>query len=129
MFGGTLNFLVAATIPLSGDRLGAPHVAAPAVVRLRATMHPLLSDPWFAARLDAALAPYRHRFTHRQQAAFRQQMAWTFSTHPAARRILLRERPALAAILDAPPFTELGDDTPHPVREALCAAGAGRTRR
>src|SRR5262249_42080238 len=113
MIRGPLNFLGVATIPLSGQWLEAPHRAAPAAVRPGTTMHPLLSDPWFAAMLDAALARHRGRFTARQQAAFRQQIAWSFSTHPAARRILLRERPALAALLGSPPFAELGDEPPR----------------
>ncbi len=75
-------------------------------------MHPLLSDPWFVARLDAALAPHRHRLTTRQEAALRQKIAWTFSTHPAARRVLLRERPSLGAKIGAPPLSEAERDTP-----------------
>jgi hypothetical protein len=92
-------------------------------------MHPLLEDPWFAARLDAALAPFRDRFTERQQAALRQKIASIFSTHPAARRVLLRERPGLVATLGAPPFAAPAGDTPPSLHEMRCAAGTRSTPR
>lgn len=56
-------------------------------------MHPLLSDPWVAAEIDAALEPHRHALTPEQIEAFREKMAWTFANHPAAQRILERHRP------------------------------------
>lgn len=57
-------------------------------------MHPLLSDPWVAEKIEAALRRHGDRLTDRQKAAFREKMAWTFANHPAAQRLLAREHPA-----------------------------------
>ena len=56
-------------------------------------MHPLLSDPWVAEKIEAALRRHGGRLTERQKAAFREKMAWTFANHPAAQRLLGREHP------------------------------------
>lgn len=57
-------------------------------------MHPLRKDPWFAAQLEEALAQHRGALTPRQIEAFCEKMAWTFENHPAAQRILQRDRPS-----------------------------------
>ena len=46
--------------------------------------HPLLSDPWFAERIDKAVQKYGAGWTPEQVEAFREQMAWTLATHPRA---------------------------------------------
>lgn len=74
-------------------------------------MPTLLSDPWLSAMLDAATAPYRALWSAAAQQAFREQMALTFVTHPAARALLARARPALAAQL--PPLAP--DAAPAPL--------------
>jgi hypothetical protein len=55
-------------------------------------MHPLLRDPRVAAKIEAAIAPYRDRLTPEQIEIFRQKMAWTLATHPAAARLLRAEQ-------------------------------------
>lgn len=55
-------------------------------------MHPLLQDPRVAAKIEAAIAPYRDRLTPEQVEIFRQKMAWTLATHPAAARLLRAEQ-------------------------------------
>lgn len=56
-------------------------------------MHPLLADAWVAAQIDAAVAPYRDIWPAEAVAAFREEMALTLATHPAARRLLAEARP------------------------------------
>jgi hypothetical protein len=56
-------------------------------------MNLLLAEPWFHAMVDDALKAHRHALTAPQIAAFRRALAFTFETHPAARRILARARP------------------------------------
>jgi hypothetical protein len=56
-------------------------------------MHRLLADPWVAAQIDAAVEPYRRLWTEREVAIFREQMAETLATNPAA----------IAALRDAHP--------------------------
>jgi len=58
-------------------------------------MSPLLEDAWFVALLDHTIAKHGRQFTPRQVRAFREKMAFTFETHPIARRILVRARPDL----------------------------------
>lgn len=57
-------------------------------------MHPLLSDPWIAEKIEAALRRQGGLLTERQKAAFREKMAWTLANHPAAQRLVAREHPA-----------------------------------
>jgi hypothetical protein len=59
-------------------------------------MHPLLSDPWVAAQIDAAVAPYRDLWPPEAIEAFREEMATTLATHPTASRLLREARPKLA---------------------------------
>jgi hypothetical protein len=56
-------------------------------------MHPLLADPWVAAQIEAAIAPYRKLWPDAAIEAFREQMAATLATHPAAIRLLREARP------------------------------------
>jgi hypothetical protein len=67
-----------------------PRLPCPAG-RTIVAMHPYLSDPWIAEQIDAAIAPYRGKWTERQIEAFREKMAWTLASHPTARRLLARE--------------------------------------
>ena len=57
--------------------------------------HPLLSDPWVAAKIDAAVQKHGGRWTREQVEAFREQMAWTLATHPKAARLLEIARPSV----------------------------------
>lgn len=59
-------------------------------------MSSLLSDPWFAAKVEAVVARYRHLWTEDQVRAFREAAAWKLATHPEARRRLEEERAAEA---------------------------------
>ena len=56
-------------------------------------MHPLLADPWVAAQIDAAVAPYRKLWPPEAVEAFREEMARTLATHPTAARLLKEARP------------------------------------
>jgi hypothetical protein len=58
-------------------------------------MHPLLKDPWVAAQIDAATAPYRRLWTEDELQAFREQMAETLASHPEAARLLRLAHPGL----------------------------------
>jgi hypothetical protein len=55
-------------------------------------MSSLLSDPWFAAKVEEVVARYRHLWTEEQVRAFREAAAWKLATHPEARRRLEEER-------------------------------------
>jgi hypothetical protein len=57
-------------------------------------MHPLLADPWVAAQIDAAVAPYRKLWSPEAIAAFREEMATTLSVHPMASRLLREAAPS-----------------------------------
>jgi hypothetical protein len=57
-------------------------------------MHPLLADPWIAARVDAAVAPYVGRLSAGEIAWMREQLAETLSADPAAAKLLHRAKPA-----------------------------------
>ncbi len=57
--------------------------------------HPLLSDPWVAAKIDKAVLKYGQRWTPEQIEAFREQMAWTLATHPNASKLLELAHPAV----------------------------------
>jgi hypothetical protein len=56
-------------------------------------MHPLLTDPWVAARIDAAVAPFRGRISDRDLAFLRAQLAETLASDARAARTLARARP------------------------------------
>ncbi len=56
-------------------------------------MHPLLADPWVAAQIEAAVAPYRKLWPAEAIEAFREEMAITLATHPTAARLLKEARP------------------------------------
>jgi hypothetical protein len=59
----------------------------------------LLRDPWFQAMVEEAMTRHRHALTRSEIAAFRRALAFTFETHPTARRILARARPDLESRL------------------------------
>jgi hypothetical protein len=56
-------------------------------------MHPLLADPWVAAQIDAAIAPYRQLWPPEAITAFREEMASTLALHPMASRLLREAMP------------------------------------
>jgi len=56
-------------------------------------MHPLLADPWVAARIDAAVAPLQGRISARDLAFVREQLAETLASDERAARTLARARP------------------------------------
>ena len=56
-------------------------------------MSSLLSDPWVAAQIDAAVAPYRKLWPPEAVEAFREEMARTLETHPTMSRLLRETRP------------------------------------
>lgn len=58
-------------------------------------MHPLLADPWIAAQIDAAVAPYLGRLSSREVAFMREQLAETLSSDEHAARLLRRARPVV----------------------------------
>lgn len=53
-------------------------------------MHPLLEDPWVAAQIDAAVAPYVGRLPEEELAWMREQLAETIASDEKA--ALLRRR-------------------------------------
>lgn len=57
--------------------------------------HPLLSDPWVAAKIDAAVRKHGKRWTPAQIEHFREQMAWTLATHPRVAPLLETARPSV----------------------------------
>jgi len=56
-------------------------------------VHPLLADPWIAAQVDAAVAPYRGRLPEEELAWMRDQLAENLATDERAARLLRRARP------------------------------------
>ncbi len=58
-------------------------------------MHPLLADPWIAARIDAAVAPYVGRLPPDQVAWMREQLAETLASDETGKELLARAKPAL----------------------------------
>jgi hypothetical protein len=57
-------------------------------------VHPLLADPWIAAKVDAAVAPYAGRLPAEDLAWMRDQLAETLASNGRASRLLRRARPA-----------------------------------
>lgn len=60
-------------------------------------MHPLLSDPWVARRIDAALAPYQGKLSPEDLAFMREQLAELLATNEHAARLLRRAKPRPAS--------------------------------
>jgi hypothetical protein len=56
-------------------------------------MHPLLEDPWIAAEVEAAVAPYVGRLSDREVAWMRDQLAETLASDEHAMRLARRARP------------------------------------
>lgn len=56
-------------------------------------MNPLLDDPWIAARIEAAVAPYVGRLSDEQIAWMKEQMAASLEGHENAATLLHRARP------------------------------------
>jgi len=56
-------------------------------------MHPLLADPWVAARVDAAVAPYRSLLSSEDLAFLREELAERMSSDELLSLALRRERP------------------------------------
>jgi hypothetical protein len=57
------------------------------------TMHPLLEDPWIAAQVDAAVAPYEGRLSAEEVAWMRDQLAETLASDEKAALLARRARP------------------------------------
>jgi hypothetical protein len=58
-------------------------------------VHPLLLDPWIAAQVDAAVAPYVGRLPGREVAWMRDQLADTLASDASAAKLLRRSRPTI----------------------------------
>jgi hypothetical protein len=56
-------------------------------------MHPLLADPWVAARIDAAVSPYRALLSKDDLAFLREELAERLSSDERAALELRRARP------------------------------------
>lgn len=56
-------------------------------------MHPLLADPWIAAQVEAAVAPYVGRLSAGELAFMRDQLAETLASDDRAQRLARRTRP------------------------------------
>lgn len=55
-------------------------------------MHPLLSDPWIAAHVEAAVAPYVGRLSAGEIAWMREQLAETIASDERAQHLAWRAR-------------------------------------
>ena len=55
--------------------------------------HPLLSDPWIAEQIEAALAPYAGRLPARELDWMREQLAETLTQDEQASRLLRQAHP------------------------------------
>ena len=86
-------------------------------------MHPLLKDPWVAAKIDSATAPYRRLWTEDQLRAFREQMAETLASHPKAARLLRLAHPGL---VDQSSEIPIEDEAGPPAVEPTGKSGNGR---
>ena len=53
--------------------------------------HPWLEHPWMQAQLDAAVAPYRGKWTERQIRIFREKMVLALAASPATRSVIEQE--------------------------------------
>jgi hypothetical protein len=58
-------------------------------------VHPLLSDPWIAARVEDAVAPYVGKISAGEIAWMREQLAETLSSDPTAVELLRRAKPVV----------------------------------
>ena len=54
-----------------------------------------LEDPWIAARIEAAVAPYVGRVSAEELAWMKEQMAASLVEHEKAAKLLRRARPAV----------------------------------
>jgi hypothetical protein len=79
------------------------------------TVHPLLSDPWIAAQVDAAVEPYRRRLPPSEVEWMRDQLAETLSSDVRAQKLLGRVR---AGVVDRSGEVERGGAGARPVTEA-----------
>jgi hypothetical protein len=58
-------------------------------------MHPLLEDPWIAAQVDAAMAPYAGRLPEAELTWMRDQLAETLASDEKAALLVRRARPVV----------------------------------
>lgn len=91
-------------------------------------MHPLLADPWIAAKIEAAVAPYAGRLPPEELAWMRDQLAETLSSDERAAKLLRRVRPP--ELLESgevsridPAAATMGDPQTPPARKPPKAAG------
>ena len=99
-------------------------------------MHPLLADPWIAAQVDAAIAPYLGRLPASEVAWMRDQLAETMSSDERTAKLARRARPTVVAksgevlrgatgeILD--PGEQIPDSLPASVTPISAASAAKR---
>ncbi|WP_206079579.1 hypothetical protein [Polyangium spumosum] len=95
-------------------------------------MHPLLADPWVAARIDAAVAPYRDLLPSADVDFLRDELAERLATDEHAARLLRRAAPrhveqsgeAFVGVLDETHETD-GAPTVRRVANGSCRSGSG----
>lgn len=78
--------------------------------------HPLLSDPWVAAKIDAAVQKHGKRWNAEQIEAFREQMAWTLATHPEVSKLMEIAHPSVIGVSGERPVG--GEAAPAPSEES-----------
>jgi len=84
-------------------------------------MHPLLADPWVAARIDAAVAPYRGLLPDADLVFLREELAERLATDEHAARLFRRAAPRH---VEQSGEAFVGEDVPN-APEVRRAAGAG----
>jgi hypothetical protein len=81
-------------------------------------VHRLLEDPWVAARIDEAVAPYVGRLPAAEIAWMRDQLAETLASDPAAAKLLHRARPP---VIDESGKVEVGGAPSAPPTASVSA--------
>lgn len=92
-------------------------------------MDRLLSDPWIAAQIDAAVAPYVGSVSPDEIAWMRERLAEVLATDPGAAELLAAARPRVVDESGEVPREALADleaePTGAPGRRGRGAAGSG----
>jgi hypothetical protein len=84
-------------------------------------VHRLLDDPWVAARIDEAVAPYVGRLSAVEIDWMRDQLAETLASDPAAAKLLQRARPS---VIDESGKVEVGGAPSAPPSVGVNAGSA-----
>jgi len=87
-------------------------------------MHTLLDDPWVAAQVDAAIAPYVGKLSETDLAWMRDQLAETLAEDAYAASLVRRAHPRVS---DQSGFAEGGDLVPRASRDTG-TSGRGPSR-